>query len=257
MQLMQQAMKRFQGTPEEGRLVIANADLMLGQGKVDMALALLGNIQSGELYYVQAKTKMATIFMRNKKDRLAFAQCFRELVDNCPGAESYIMLGDAYMSIQEPDRALEAYKAAQKQNPRDAVIARQLGRAYVKTHQFAKAIGYYKEATRNPDHVRLKLDLAELYLKLRQFSNAEETLIGSIEEGRRSGSAAGEMDLEVLQFRTKQLLLLARVRERSGHLAESLRTLKEARENQHRIQKRISVEQAAAVSLEQQLIMSK
>lgn len=249
--LMDEAMKRFSSTPEEGRLVISNADLMLGQGKIDLALGVLGNIQCGEPYYVKARTKMANIYIQNKKDRLAFAQCFRELVDNCPGAESYIMLGDAYMSIQEPDRALEAYKAALKQNPRDAMIARKLGMAYVKTHQFAKAINYYKEATKNPDHAGLKLDLAELYLKLKQFPNAEETLIGSIEENKFEKS-----DLEVLQFRTRQLLLLARVRERSGHLVESLKTLKEARDNQYRIEKRISVEQAG-VSLEQQVLMAK
>lgn len=29
-----------------------------------------------------------------------FAQCFKELVDNMPTPESYLMLGDAYMSIQ-------------------------------------------------------------------------------------------------------------------------------------------------------------
>lgn len=250
--VMDRAMKRFTNTPEEGRLVVANADMMLSQGNVELALNLLGNIQYGEPYYVQAKTKMANIHLQHKKDRLAFAQCFRELVDNCPGAESYIMLGDAYMSIQDPDRALEAYKAALKQSPRDAVIARQLGRAYVKTHQFAKAIGYYKEATKNPDHLRLKLDLAELYLKLKQFTNAEETLIASIQDNKVENS-----DLEALQFRTKQLLLLARVREKSGHVMESLKTLKEARDNQYRIQKRISVEQGAGVSQEQQLIMSK
>lgn len=250
--LMEEAMRRFTSTPEEGRLVIANADLMLAQGKVDLALGVLGNIQCGEPYYVQARTKMADVYMKNKKDRLAFAQCFRELVDNCPGAESSIMLGDAYMSIQEPERALEAYKAALKQSPRDALIARKLGKAYVKTHQFAKAIGYYKEATKNPEHGALKLDLAELYLKLKQFPNAEETLIGSIRE-----SSAENVDLEVLQLRTKQLLLLARVRERSGHLMESIKTLIEARDNQYRIQKRISVEQAAGVSQEQQLIMSR
>lgn len=31
---------------------------------------------------------------------MAFAQCFKELVENCPETESYLMLGDAYMSIQ-------------------------------------------------------------------------------------------------------------------------------------------------------------
>lgn len=254
LKVMKDAMTKFSATPEEGRLVIANAELLLAQGQVDGALAVLGNIQCGELYYVQAKQKMATIHLVNKKDRLAFAQCFKELVDNVPGAESFIMLGDAYMSIQEPERAVEAYKAALKGSPGDAGIARKMGEAYVKTHQYARAVSYYKEAIgRSPEHGRrLRLDLAELYLKLKQFENAEETLRGSMEEGKGAEAA----DLEVLQFRTKQLLLLARVRERSGRVADALRTLKEARENQYRIQKRISVEEAS-VSHEQQVILSK
>lgn len=49
-------------------------------------------------------------------------------------------------------------------------------------------------------------------------------------------------DLERLQTRTKQLLLLARIRERSGNVASSLATLKEARDNQYRVQQRTSLE---------------
>lgn len=92
-----------------------------------------------------------------------------------------------------------------------------------------------------------------MYLKLKQFENAEEVLVGAVEKG--GGTDDG--DLEVLQYRTKQLLLLARVREKRGHVVEGLKTLKEARENQYRIQKRISVDQAAGVSQEQQVIMSR
>lgn len=247
--LMEEALARFAKTPEEGRLLIANADLLLRQGKVDLSLGVLGNIPYGEPYYIPAKTKMAQIFLLKKKDRLSFAQCFRELVDNCPVAESHIMLGDAYMSIQEPDRALEAYKAALKLQPWDENIARKLGSAYVKTHQFAKAISFFKEVTGSKEHVALKMDLAELYLKLKQYRNAEEILIASISE-----NSSDTNDLDVLQMRTKQLLLLARVRERSGNLTDSLKTLVEARNNQARINKRMTIAQSVP---EQQGILSR
>ena len=55
---------------------------------------------NNKCFILQAKTKLANIYLHHKKDRLAFAQCFKELVENCPGPESYLMLGDAYMSIQ-------------------------------------------------------------------------------------------------------------------------------------------------------------
>lgn len=61
------------------------------------------------------------------------------------------------------------------------MLASKLGRAYVKTHQYVKAINYYNEAVLNADHSSLKLDLSELYLKLKQYTNAEQILISDIE----------------------------------------------------------------------------
>lgn len=63
-------------------------------------------------------------------------------------------------------------------------------------------------------------------------------------------------DTTLLQTRTKQLLLLARIREKSGHLNSSLATLKEARDNQYRLQNRIVVEQSSSV-FEQNAILAK
>lgn len=211
------------------------------------------------------------------------------------------MLGDAYMSIQgnvdqikcfhfdlkkknsfcsyeiEPDEAIDAFKMALRQNPNDSLLASKLGRAYVKTHQYTKAINYYKEATINDTNPSLKLDLAELFLKLKQFSNAEQTLIEDIDSNGKYGmleyffffnriasplngfanlNYSETDDTTLLQTRTKQLLLLARIREKSGHLNSSLSTLKEARDNQHRLQKRIAVEQSTGIH-EQHTILSK
>lgn len=52
-------------------------------------------------------------------------------------------------------------------------------------------------------------------------------------------------DITTLQTRTKQFLLLARIREKCGHLSSSLATLEEARDNQYRLQNRIVVEQTS------------
>lgn len=68
-----------------------------------------------------------------------------------------------------------------RENPNDPLLASKLGRAYVKTHQYAKAISYYQEATLNAHNAPLKLDLAELFLKLKKFSEAEQTLIEEID----------------------------------------------------------------------------
>lgn len=249
---MQFAMKEFDKTPEAGRLIIANSDLFLSQGNTVRALELLSNIQPGQSYYLQARTKMANIYLVNKKDRLSFAQCFKELVLNNPGPDSYVMLGDAYMSIQEPDEAVEAYRQAVLQDPSDPSLASKLGRAYIKTHQYKKAISYYKDAIKSPENYQLKLDLAELYLKLKQYSNAEQILSEEI----RDKHQRYDEDMTVLQNRTKLLLLLARVRERSGNINASITTLKDARDNQIRIHQRLNLDQNSN-SREQSKILSK
>lgn len=250
LKLMQLVSSEFSSTSEEGRLMVATADFYMHQGNFSKAIELLKTIGPAQPYYVQAKTKMAHFYLVHKKDRLAYAQCFRELVANCPGPSSYLMLGDAFMSIQEADDAIEAYKQAHKHNPRDALLASKLGRAYVKTHQYKKAISYYQEAINAPENSLLKLDLAELYLKLKKYSNAEQTLVDEIELTKQENE-----DTSKLLTRTKQLLLLARVREKAGYLSSSLNTLKEARDNQFKILKRLAVDQSAALHEQNKILV--
>lgn len=51
----------------------------------------------------------------------------------------------------------------------------------------------------------------------------------------------GESDILSLEMRGQELLLLARVREKSGNVRGALATLKEAKENQHRYIQRLAV----------------
>lgn len=133
-------------------------------------------------------------------------------------------------------------------------MASKLGRAYVKTHQYKKAIAYYRDAILSPENHALKIDLAELYLKLKQYHDAEEVLSQEISATFNSD------DISLLQLRTKQLLLLARVHERAANLAASLTVLKDARDNQARVQQRLAVDQtlsAGGGAAEQARTMSK
>ena len=43
-----------------------------------------------------------------------YVQCFRQIVDKNPTPQNYVLLGDAFMSIEEPDKALEIYEQARK-----------------------------------------------------------------------------------------------------------------------------------------------
>jgi tetratricopeptide repeat protein 21B len=81
-----------------------------------------------------------------------------------------------------------------------------MGKALVKTHQYGKAINYYKEAVRC-------WDMAELYMKLRQYAKAEKAL-----------TQVDNSDLSVLTARTKLLLLSAKVQEKAGNIQASYDT---------------------------------
>ncbi len=67
----------FQGTAEEIRLTVANADLALEKGDVDSALNILRTIGPEQPYFIQAREKMAKIYLNHRKDKRMYAQCYR------------------------------------------------------------------------------------------------------------------------------------------------------------------------------------
>ncbi|EZA54614.1 Tetratricopeptide repeat protein 21B [Ooceraea biroi] len=234
--LVDDAKTSLAGTAELGRITIGTAEVYLDMGELENAIGCLRSIGPRQPYYLQAHTKLAEIYLNYKKDRQAFAKCFRELVEHCPGPRTYSMLGNAYMSIQEPERAIEAYEQALSQNPIDKVdIANRMGKALVKAHQYAKAINYYKDVVKQDKCGALKLDLANLYTKMKQYDKAEATLVQELQDKR------GESDILSLEMRGQELLLLAKVREKSSNIRGALATLKEAKENQQRYIQRLTV----------------
>lgn len=73
---MQDATNEFRGTPEEVRVTIANVDLALSKGDMDVALSLLRNVVPTQPYYVEAKEKMASIYLKAHKDVRLYIGCY-------------------------------------------------------------------------------------------------------------------------------------------------------------------------------------
>ncbi|XP_046549679.1 tetratricopeptide repeat protein 21B-like [Haliotis rubra] len=243
--VMQDAINEFQGTAEEVRIAIANADLSLARGDIELALGMLRNITPDQPYFVQAREKMADIYLNHRKDKRLYASCYRELVDKYPSPHTCLLLGDAYMSIQEPEKAIEVYESALKKNPRDAALASKIGQALVKTHNYGKAINYYEAALKSGGQAFLRYDLAELLLKLRQYDKAEKVLTQALDnEGQ---------DLDTLIEHTRYLVLLARVYQKNDRMDDALETLNKGRDMQARVLKRVQMEQPDAYSAQKQL----
>ncbi|KAK6182507.1 hypothetical protein SNE40_010181 [Patella caerulea] len=243
--IMQDAINEFQGTAEEVRISIANSDLALARNDTEMALKMLRNITPEQPYFVQAREKMADIYLNYRKDKRLYAGCYRELVDKYPSPHTSLLLGDAYMSIQEPEKAIEVYEAALRKNPKDSGLASKIGQALVKTHNYGKAISYYEAALKSGGQSFLRHDLAELLLRLRQYDKAEKVLRMALEsEGQ---------DMETLMENTKYLILLAKVYHKQEKMQEALESLNNARDMQARVLKRVQMEQPDAYIEQKQL----
>lgn len=113
---------------------------------------------------------------------------YEEIVQEDPtSSESFVLLGDAYMRVLEPDLALENYEKAIKNNPSDLGLTIKMGKALVEAHYFNRAVGYYKKAIKEARNTELILQLGELYLNIRDYEKGELLLLDEIEEETRRG----------------------------------------------------------------------
>jgi tetratricopeptide repeat protein 21B len=99
--LLQEATTEFQGTREESRILLTNVDLSIKRGDINQAIENLIQIKSDQAYYVQAREKLAEIYLKHRRDKKLFIKTYKELVDRDPTPQSLVILGDAYMSIME------------------------------------------------------------------------------------------------------------------------------------------------------------
>lgn len=150
--------------------------------------------------------------------------------------------------MQEPEKAIETYELALRKSPpnRNPGLACKTGRALVQTHQYGKALNYYREALRGDQDPQLRLDMALLCLKLGQLDKADATLTQEL-----TSKEASPNDAEAQAVRVRMHELQARVRERTGGVQAALACLQEARTTQARVLKLVAAregEDSAAVA---------
>merc|ERR1719446_880541 len=110
-----------------------------------------------------------------------YATCHEELVRANPTTHSHVMLGEAYMKISEPEKAIAAFESALRKSPGDATLASRIGKVLITTHEYVKAIEYYSTAVQKDESKKLlRHELAELYLELQKYDQAQKELLGLI-----------------------------------------------------------------------------
>uniref|UniRef100_A0A8R1DUC0 Tetratricopeptide repeat protein 21B n=2 Tax=Caenorhabditis japonica TaxID=281687 RepID=A0A8R1DUC0_CAEJA len=211
------AIEEWAGQPEQDQLVIAQAQLHLSKGHVERALNTLKRIQPGQSNFHLSRIKMAEIYLEEKKDKRMFAACYRELlkVEATPG--SYSLLGDAFMKVQEPEDAINFYEQALKMQSKDVQLAEKIGEAYVMAHLYSKAVNFYESSMNIYKDKNMRLKLASLLLKLRNFEKCEKVLKQPLDKSLDMG------DAEAVQAHIQFLLLLAECHEKTENISEALK----------------------------------
>lgn len=264
--LLEEVEEEFKDGPHEGRILLAQASSAENKGSLDQALTTLRaiEIKHGEEYFIESRMKMADIYLKYRKDRRLYAACFREILDQIPTTESYLMLGDAYMNILEPEKSIEIYEQCLKKNPRDGHLIRKVGQALVRAHFFERAVTYYKAAVRtSPENQLIKYDLAHLLFRIRRFDEAlnftRETLnrtFGSHDDPNVTSGTSSEIDS--LELEAKFTFLLAQCLSRTGDTKEGImRMLKRSHQIQNRVMRRIPIEKPDADVTEHKILAIK
>lgn len=207
-----EAARVFRDTNQMGRVSIAHA-LVVARTDVDNALGILRSVPPKSDYFLQAKAHMAQMYLTQKHNRVAFARCYEELVEAFPSAQSYSHLGEAYASIQEPEKAIVAFEKARALDPNNADLAIRIGRTLVTTHDYQRALRYYRDAlAADGSKFSLRQDLAMLYWKLGDL----ERSIGVLKESPNFNKPANNDDLPAAIERVNVALLMAKIFKNSG-----------------------------------------
>lgn len=171
-----EAANSFRSTSQGGRIAIAQA-MLAARTDVDKSIELLRQVPTSSEYYVTARSQLGKLFLTQKHSMPMYIQCFEEMAEAAPTAQSYVELGEAYSTIQEPEQAIAAYEKARALAPSSKELSVRVGRALVASHNYAKAVRYYQDAiTADPHLSAVRADLATLLWRLGDLEMAQDTI---------------------------------------------------------------------------------
>ena len=144
-----------------------------------------------------------------------------------PTVRNLTLLGDAHLALHQVDLAVSAYEEALKMEPRHSQLAAKIGSALILTHQYTKALNYYKDALRDNTQANsfLRTEYASLLIRLGQFDKAEKTITDFLFTiGQHVNKDTSEKSMDQVRL----LLLLAKLYEKINNEENSLGALQKA-----------------------------
>ncbi|CAM9312824.1 unnamed protein product [Choristocarpus tenellus] len=240
-------MALFRGTPDQVQVVIANSQVAIERGDFDKAVAILNSVPKTSPAYISVQVVKANTYITLRRDKRTYAQCYRDMAQVDPSARTYVLLGEAYMRIQMPEAAIDSFQIALKMDPSDTTLAGKVGRALVSTHDYRRAVDYYRKALRGaPRSMVLRHDLARLCLKLRRYEDA----IGVLEEAVLDDPS----DLDSMVSDVQTLLLAAEVQQAAELTEQAESSLSAAKDLQSSVLDRVRSDSADTVSVAKTLL---
>jgi len=206
--VLHRAVAEFSNTSQEVKVIVTQSNMYMKMGDLKKALKMLKKVDTANPNYIEAKKKMAEIYLDELKDRKSYTRCYMEILDQDASITNYKMVGNALMDIQEPEEAIKFFEKALMMDTEDISLIREVGSALVMTHDFNKAIRYYENALReDPNLLDLRTDLAELYIKLKEFEKGKEILI----EAMKYLKKVDEQETDTKPKKVHYLLLMAKI----------------------------------------------
>ncbi|QDZ19093.1 tetratricopeptide repeat domain-containing protein [Chloropicon primus] len=245
--VMKDALEEFRGTHEEMKIILAECNLLLESGNVKKALEKLETVDRDSPYFATSRSATADIYLKKLGNKEKYARCYMEIADKEPSVKNLITLGEAFMQIQDPARAISAYENALRMNPRDGELPSKIGKALISTHDFHKAVEYYERSVRNdPSNLLLQYELAELYFKLRKYDAVQNLCKKILKAGSKEGN------YESIKIKANLHILLHSMYKEIGDATASIESLILAKESQESLIQHAKTERPESLYTESQ-----
>lgn len=202
----------FAGTSNLPPLLFASARIFIRNNNYDSALRCIDLIPPSSSAYFNAQTIKGKVYLYGLHDRDNFLRTFKSLVTINKSSQSYVLLGEAYLTILNPEEAILSFEEAlarEKDKKKNPTLISKIGRAFIATHDYINTIDFYnkvlkdyRESEPTEIYVNFSHDLAKLYLKLGRFEKAKSVLQVCLHET--------QTDYNLIRQNVLTLILLAK-----------------------------------------------
>ena len=141
------------------------------------AIDTLENVAYDTAGSFQAKARLAEIYLVQRRNEERFLTVFRDVCHNRPGEfEPLVAFADSLMRVNRIEDAVRTYEAALRLKKTDVALQVKIGQAMAITHDYSGAISYYRKSLASSECGGLRLELADLFVRLEQTDDAVATL---------------------------------------------------------------------------------